>query len=68
MQKSRGKIKLIKIIEVKIIIEGRIYKSIIDMCFISGCMPILWKRFYEKFVNDRLQNCYEKHYCRFNER
>ena len=31
MQKSRGEIKLIKIIEVKIIIEGRINKNKMDM-------------------------------------
>ena len=45
MQKSRGEIKFIKLIEVKIIIEGRIYKNIMDMYFKSGCMPILWKNF-----------------------
>ena len=45
MQKSRVEIKLSKIIEVKIIIEGRINKNIMDMFFKPGCMPILWKNF-----------------------
>ena len=44
MQKSRGENKLIKKIEVKIIIEGGINKNIIDIYFKSGCMPILWKK------------------------
>ena len=48
MRKSRGEIKAIEIIEVKIIIEGRIYKSVIDMYFKSGCMPILWKTFFRE--------------------
>ena len=46
MEKSRGETKLIKIIEVKIIIEDRNNKNIMDMYFKSGCMPILWKNFY----------------------
>ena len=74
MQKSRGEIKLIKIIEVKIIIEGRFYKKIMDMYFKSDCMPTLWKKIYGRDVNKRLGlynkhvNRNEKHYCHFNER
>ena len=41
MQKSRGGIK---IIEVKIIIEVRTYKNIMDMYFKSECMPVLWRK------------------------
>ena len=53
MQKSRGEIKLVKIFEVKIMIEGRIYKNILDMYFKSGCMPILWKKIMrEMFIKD----------------
>ena len=51
MQESRGEIKLIKIIEVKIIIEGRTNKNILDMYFKSGCMPTLWKKTYARDVN-----------------
>ena len=68
MQKSRGEIKLIKIIEVKIIIEGRIYKNIMHMYFKSGCMPILWKNFYGRFRYNKHVNRNGKHYCHFNER
>ena len=60
MQKSRGEIKLVRIIEVKIIIEGRNIKNIIDMYFKSGCMPILWKNFYGR--DKKKRRClYNKH-------
>ena len=65
MQKLRDEIKLIKINEVKIIIEGRIYKNTMDMYFKYGCMPILWKKIYGRDVN---VNRKEKHYCHFNKR
>ena len=74
MQKSEGKIKLIKIIEVKIIIESRINKNIMDMSFKTGRMPILWKKFSGRNVNkkrclyNKHLNRNEKHYCHFNER
>ena len=60
MQNWRGEIKLVKIIEVKIIIEGRINKNIMDMYFKSGCMPILWKKFYGRDINKR-RCLYNKH-------
>ena len=74
MQKSRGEFKLFKIIEVKIIIEGRFNKNLMDMYFKSGCMPILWRKLYGRDVKKRrcLYNKHvnrnEKHYCHFNER
>ena len=74
MQKPRGEIKLIKIFEVKIIIEGRNYKNIVDMFFKSGCIPLLWKKIYGRDVNKRRflyikhVNRNEKHYCHFNKR
>ena len=74
MQKPRGEINFIKIIEVKIIIKGRFYKNIMDMYFKSECMPILWKNNYERDVNKRryLYSKHvkrkEKHYCHFNKR
>ena len=60
MRKSRDEIKLIKIIEVRIIIEGRINKNIMDMYFKSGCMPILWKQIYGRDVIKR-RSLYNKH-------
>ena len=45
-----------------------------DMYFKTGCMPILWKKFYGRDINKRrcLYNKHvnrnEKHYCHFNER
>ena len=68
MQKPRGENKLVKIIEVKIIIEGRIYKNIMDMYFISGCMPILWKKIYGHCPYKKHVNRNEKHCCHFIER
>ena len=74
MQKSRGGIKHIKIFEVQITIESRNNKNVMDMYFKSGCMPILWKKFYGRDINkrrclcDRQVNRNEKHYCHFNER
>ena len=72
MQKSRGEIKLIEKIQVKITIVGRIYKNIMDMYFKSGCIPVLWKKLYGRDINKRhcLYNKHvnrnEKHYCHFN--
>ena len=74
MQKTRGEIKHNIIIEVKIIIEGRICKNMMDMYFESGSMPILWRRNYGLDVNKRgclyikHVNRNEKLYCPFNER
>ena len=74
MQKSKGEIKLIRVIQVKIIREGEIYIIIMDICLKSACMPILYRNFYVKVVKhrdilyNRPQNCCEKHYCHFNER
>ena len=74
MQSSRGMIKLIRIIHVKIIIEGKICNNIMDIYFKTGCMPVLWRKFYVSDINKRYnlynrpQNRFEKHYCHFNER
>ena len=44
------------------------------MYFKSGCMPVLWKKFYGRDVNKRRylykrpENRFGKHYCHFNER
>ena len=67
MQSSRGMIKLIEVIQIKIIIKGKINDNIKDLYFKSGCKPILWKKSYVKVVNNRRdlynrpRNCCEKH-------
>ena len=75
MQSSKVMIKLIRVIQVKFIFEGKIYNNIMDIYFKSGCVPVLWKKFHIKIINDKndkvqrfVQNCCEKHYCHFNER
>ena len=74
MQKSRGGIKLNKIIAVKITIEGRNNKNLMDIYFKSWCMLIIWRKFYGRDINKRRclynkhANRNEKHYCHFNKR
>ena len=53
MQKSKGDIKLMRVIQVKIIIEGEIHSNKLDIYLKSGCMPILWRKNFLKVVNDR---------------
>ena len=66
-QSSRRMIKLIKVIQVKNIIKGKINNIILDIYFKSGCMTILWRKIYVKVVNESdNQDCCEKHYCHFN--
>ena len=69
MQSSEGMIKFLRITQVKIKIQGKNYNNITDIYFKSGCMPVLWKKFYVKNRPQKfIQNCCEKHYCHFNER
>ena len=72
MQSSKGTIKLIRTIGLKIIIKGRIYKNVLDLYLECENNPILWKKFFMKIVNDRpkrfIQNCRERHFCYFGER
>ena len=75
MQSSKDMINLIRIIELKIIIKGRIYENVIDNYLKSGCIPILWKRIFVKIVRERdnlynrperfIQHCRQRHFCRF---
>ena len=72
MQLSKGMIKLIRIIELKIIIKRRIYKNVLDLDLECENNPILWRKYYMKIVNDRpkryIQHCRERNFCNFNER
>ena len=76
MQSSKGMIKLIRVIQVKIIKEGEIYNNIMNIYFKSGSMPIFWRKFYVKIINERknlynrpnvfIQHGCEKLFCNFN--
>ena len=45
LQSSKAMINFIRIIQVKTIIEGRIYNIIMNIYFKSGNMPIIWRKF-----------------------
>ena len=77
MQSSSGMYKLIEIIELKNVIEGMVYKNVMDIKLRSENIPLLWKKFFLKVSNERnnqynrpkfLQNFREKHFYNFNER
>ena len=53
MQSTEGLCKLIRIIEKKLIINGVIYKNVLDLSLRSEIIPILWKKYLMKFANDR---------------
>ena len=75
MQSSKG-VKLISVIPVKLIREGRTDNIIMNIFFKSGSMPILCRKFYVKIINEMdnlynrpdvfFQNGCEKHFCNFN--
>ena len=44
MQSSNGMIKFIRVIELKTIIKGRIYKDILDHFLEGENVPVLWKK------------------------
>ena len=70
MQSSKGVCKFIKIMILKTIIEGKIFIKILNIYIKSGAIPILWKKFLMKIVNnrpDRLMRCsYERNLCKFD--
>ena len=56
MQSSKGMIKLIRIIQVKIIIESRIHNNVsLDFRLEFEINPILWKKYFMRIVNNRRQ-------------
>ena len=71
MQSSKGMIKLIRIIELKIIVKGRICKNVLDPFLKCEIYPVLWKKILLKILNDRpktfIQHCREKHFCNFKD-
>ena len=73
LQSSKGMIKLIRIIQVKIVIESRIHNIIsLDFRLQIENNLMLWKKNFMRIVKSRqqrfIQNCCEKHYYQFNER
>ena len=44
IQSSKGMIKFVRIIEIKIVIKGRIYKDVLDHYLECENNPILWKK------------------------
>ena len=73
MQSSKGLCEFIRIIELKIIIQGRIYNNIINIYLRSEKIPILSKKFCVKIANKRdnglksvNQQCCERHCIIYN--
>ena len=73
MQSSQGMCKFIRLIELKIIIEGEIYDNVINIYLKSENIPILWKKIFLKIANDRdngsnifNQHHRERHFYKFN--
>ena len=70
MQSSKGMIKLIRVIQVKIIIESIKIESV-DFRLEIENNPILWKKIFMRIVKSRqrrfIRNCCDKHYYQFND-
>jgi len=53
MQSSKGICKFIRIIQLKIIIEGKIYKNSTDIYLRCENIPILWRKIFVRIANER---------------
>ena len=53
MQTSKGMLKFIRIIELKIIIEGVKNENVLNLHLKSENIPIIWKKIFIKFTNNR---------------
>ena len=53
MQSSKGICKFIRIIQLKIIITGKIYKNFTDMYLRCDNVPIPWEKIFVRTVNER---------------
>ena len=69
MQSTKGMCKFIRIIELKIKIQGRINNNIIKIYLRSENIPILWKFFFVRIAIKRdnglksvNQQCHERHF------
>ena len=53
MQSSKGIFKFIRIVQLKIIIEGKIYKNLTDIYLRCENIPILWRKIFVRIANKR---------------
>ena len=53
MQSSKGICKFIRIIQLKIIVEGKVYKNLTDIYLRSENIPILWRKIFVRIANER---------------
>ena len=53
MQSSRGMCKFNRLFELKIILQGRLYKSDVNAFLKRDNVPISWKKYFVKVENDR---------------
>ena len=53
MQSSKGVYKIIRALDLIIIIQGIIYKNVENVYLRCNNIPILWRKVYLKFANDR---------------
>ena len=69
MQSSKGMCKLFRIVQSKIIKEGKIYENLTDFYLRCENIPILWKNFFVRIANKRdnrfksySEQCCERHF------
>ena len=60
MQSSKGMIKLIRIIEMKYIIKGRLYKVVLHHYLESEDNPVLWKKTFQENCKRQTKKNYSK--------
>ena len=69
IQSSKGMIEFIRALELRIRIQGRIHKNVLNACLKCDCIPISWKKHYSKIAHDRYykhnQHCRESHFHYF---
>ena len=53
MQSSKSICKFNRIIQLKIIIEGKIYKNLTDIYLRCENIPILWRKIFVRIANER---------------
>ena len=68
MKSSAAMNKPIKLIELKIILNGIIHKNVLDLYLKSESIPILWRKCYVNIANDiirpkqSIQHCRQMHF------